>query len=105
MDDKRKIEDRILNIISYIDQDQMMKPLIWSLKLFSLEELLQLKDFLENWDYKPIYLLVDSKIKEYLSIIEEIKQVKIWSKMSEVKQKETNERLEESTRIEKMLIF
>jgi hypothetical protein len=105
MDDRKKIEDRILHIVSYIDQDQMIKPLIWSLELFSLEELLQLKDFLENWDYKPIYILLDSKIKKYLSLIEEIKQVKIWTNMIKVKDKENQEKFVEQTDLENLLVF
>ena len=105
MANRKEIEDRILDIISYIDQDQMLKPLVWSLKLFSLEELLGLKIFLENWDYKPIYLLLDSKIKEYLSLIEEIKQIKIWDKMLKVKKKEFEEREVETKELNWILIF
>lgn len=105
MANRKEIEDRILDIISYIDQDQMLKPLVWSLKLFSLEELLGLKFFLENWDYKPIYLLLDSKIKEYLSLIEEIKQIKIWDKMLKVKKKEFEEREVETKELNWILIF
>ena len=105
MANRREIEDRILQIISYIDQEKTLQPLIWAIKLFSYEELLQLKDFLENWDYKPIYILLDSKIKEYLALMEEIKQMKIWNKMNKFKQKEFEEREEEEIGLESMLVF
>ena len=105
MANRKEIEERILHIISYIDLDNMLQPLVWSLKLFSTEELLQLKDFLETWNYKPIYLLLDKKIKEYLQIMEEIKQMKIWDKMKTVKQKEFEEREQEQVWLENMLAF
>jgi len=105
MANRKEIEDRILHIISYIDQDKMLQPLKWTIKLFSLEELLQLKDFLETWDYKPIYILLDNKIKEYLEINEEIKQIRIWSKMWIVKEEENKEKKEEEIELENMLVF
>jgi hypothetical protein len=83
----------------------MLQPLVGSIKLFSTEELLQLKDFLETWDYKPIYLLLDKKIKEYLEIMEEIKQIKIWEKMKNFKETEKEERKEDSLVLENMLAF
>jgi hypothetical protein len=103
MANRKEIEERILQIISYIDQNKMLTPLAWSLKLFSLEELLQLKIFLETWDYKPIYLLLDSKIKEYLNLIEEIKQIKIWDKMKIIKEKEKEEIQNEQLDIDALL--
>ncbi len=105
MANRKEIEDRILHIISYIDLDSMLQPLIWSLKLFTLEELLQLKIFLETWDYKPIYLLLDKKIKEYLEVIQEIKQIKIWNKMKQVNLTEKEEREQEQVWLENMLTF
>ncbi len=105
MADRKQIEDRILQIITYIDQDKMLQPLVGSLKLFSTEELLQLLDFLETWDYKPIYLLLDKKIKEYLAIMEEIKQIKIWEKMKNFKEVEKEERKEDNLVLENMLVF
>ena len=105
MANRKEIEDRVLQIISYIDQEKMLQPLVWSIKLFATEELLQLKDFLETWDYKPIYILLDNKIKEYLEVLEEIKQIKIWYKMKKVKDNEKNERKEEELGLESMLAF
>ena len=105
MANRKEIEDRVLQIISYIDQDKMLQPLVWSIKLFEMEELLQLKDFLETWNYKPIYILLDNKIKEYLEVIEKIKQIKIWYKMKKVKDNEKNERKEEEQGLENMLAF
>ena len=105
MANRKEIEDRILQIISYIDQDKMLQPLVWSIKLFSTEELLQLLEFLETWDYKPIYILLDKKIKEYLTIMEEIKQIQIWEKMKNFKQKEEEEKKQENIVLENMLAF
>ena len=105
MAERKQIEDRILQIIAYIDQDKMLEPLVWSIKLFWTEELFQLLDFLENWDYKPIYLLLDKKIKEYLGIIKEIKQIKIWDKIKNFKKIESEERKEETILLENMLAF
>jgi hypothetical protein len=48
MANRKQIEERILHIIAYIDHDKMLQPLVGSIKLFSTEELLQLKDFLET---------------------------------------------------------
>ncbi len=101
---KKEIEERILQIISYIDQEKTLKPLAWSLKLFSLEELLQLKEFLEIWDYKPIYQLLDKKINKYLETLEEIKQIKIWEKKEKLKQKEKQEQQKEQLDIDSLLV-
>ena len=105
MANRKEIEDRILQIISYIDQDNMLKPLVWSIKLFTLEELLQLKEFLETWDYKPIYILLDNKIKEYVKVKQEIKQINIWNKMKKVKENEEKEKKAEENEAENMLVF
>ena len=105
MADRKQIEERILQIISYIDHDKMLIPLVGSLKLFSLEELLQLKEFLETWDYKPIYLLLDKKIKEYLIIVKEIKQIQIRKKMDKIKNDEISEKNKEEQNLEKILEF
>jgi predicted patatin/cPLA2 family phospholipase len=104
MANRKQIEDRILQIISYIDQENMLTPLIWSIKLFSLEELLQLLKFLETWDYKPIYTLVDQKIKEYIIITKEIKQIKIKNKIYCIKQEELNELENEEQNLDKLLL-
>ena len=102
---RKELEERILQIINYIDFDQMLQPLVGSIKLFSTEELLQLLDFLETWDYKPIYELLDKKIKEYLKIMEEIKQISIWEKMKKVKQTEFEEREVEKIGLDNILVF
>jgi len=105
MANRKETEDRVLHIISYIDLDKILQPIVWSLKLFTTEELLQLEKFLETWDYKPIYLLLDKKIKEYMQVMEEIKQIRIWNKMKTVKQKEFEERKQEQVWLENMLAF
>ena len=105
MAERKQLEERILQIISYIDQEKTLQPLIWSIKLFSYEELLQLKDFLESWDYKPIYLLLDKKIKEYLVIMKEIKQIQIWEKMKNFKEEEEEDKKQENLVLENMLAF
>ncbi|MDQ7009179.1 MAG: hypothetical protein Q9M94_02715 [Candidatus Gracilibacteria bacterium] len=105
MANRKHIEERILQIIAYIDQDRMLQPLVGSIKLFLTEELLQLLSFLETGDYKPIYLLLDKKIKEYLSVMEEIKQIKIGAKMKNFKDEESEERKSEKISLENMLAF
>ena len=105
MKSRKEVEDRILHIVSYIHSEKMLNPLTQNLEMFSHEELLQLLDFLETWDYKPIYILLDKKIKEYLSIVKEIKQIQIWKKMNKVKENEKSEKELENKNIEKMLIF
>ena len=48
-----------------------------NIKLFSNWELIQLLDFLESWKIEILYKFIDNKYREYLSIIQEIKQYKI----------------------------
>jgi len=103
MYNRKEIENKIKEIISYIDQEKTLKPLIWSLKLFSLEELLQLKIFLEKWDYQIIYKLIDKKIKEYIEIMEEIKQMKICEKKEKLKKQEEKENKQEQIDIDILL--
>jgi len=105
MNERKKIEDRILQIISYINSSQNMQSLVGTIKLFSTEELLYLLKFLETWDYNHIYILVDKKIKEFLAIEKEIKQLKIWEKMKSIKQKEQEEQKQEEQNLDKLLDF
>jgi hypothetical protein len=105
MADRKQTEDRVLHIINYIDQDKMLKPLVGSLKLFSTEELLQLLEFLETWDYKPIHILLDNKIKEYLALMSEIKQKSIQEKMAKVKKQEFEERKKEVFWLNNLLAY
>ena len=105
MTDRKEIENRILDIISYIDQDKTLEPLFWDLKLFSLEELLELKSFLETWDYDSMYSLLSKEIKEYSYIVKEIEQIKIWEKMLKVKDKEYQEKIKETEKLNWTLIF
>ncbi len=105
MEDRNKIQKRIIQIISYIDSDEVLKPIIKNLKLFSTEDLYKLLEFLETWNYKPIYILLDEKIKQYLWIIKEIKQIKIWEKIKKFKNIERKEKIKENISIEGMLVF
>ena len=105
MTDRKEIENRILNIISHIDEDKTLEPLYWNLELFSLDELLELKDFLETWEYDSMYSLLSKEIKEYSSIVKEIEQVKIWEKMLKVKDKEYQEKIKETEELNWKLIF
>jgi hypothetical protein len=102
---RKQIEERIIQLISYINHKETMIPLVWSLKFFSLEELLQLKDFLESWSYKTIYILIDKKIKEYLFLIKEIREIKIKEKMKKLKMTENNENIQKEEELSKILKF
>jgi len=66
---------------------------------------LQLLEFLETWDYTPIFLLLDKKVKEYMLTMKEIKQIKITKKMNMVKNSEKIEKEEEKKELDKLLQF
>lgn len=57
-----------------------------NINFFSNWELRELLDFLESWEIEILYKFIDNKYKEYLSIIQEIKQYKI--------KKEVNKKIE-----------
>lgn len=105
MNNRKETEREILHIISYIDSENTLQPLVWSLKFFWTEELFQLLSFLKTWNYKPIYILLDKKIKQYLEIKQEIKWIQIWNKMNYFKEKEKSEKKQENINLEKILEF
>jgi hypothetical protein len=76
-----------------------------NIKLFSLKELEQLLEFLETWNLKPIYKLIDQKIREYLWLIEELKSIKIRKKMSWIKNEEKEEQKQEQIELNTLLNF
>jgi len=99
------IEKRIIEILSYIDNDTLAFPLKQNISLFSLKELEKLLEFLERWNIKIIYKLLDEKYKEYLWLIEELKTIKINEKKEQKLIEENSERKEEEKELEKLINF
>lgn len=103
--ERQKVENRIFEILTYIDGGTLAFPLRQNIWLFSLKELEQLLEFLESWNLDPIYSFLDEKYKEYLAIIEEIKNLKIWEKKKEKLKEEEQERKNEEKELELLLNF
>lgn len=103
--ERKQAEERIFQILNYINQTKLSYPLEQNIKLFSSGELLQLLDFLETWDYQLIYDLIDKKYKEYIYLIREIKTIKISSKMQKIKETEKKEKDYELKRLDNLLNF
>jgi len=102
---RQNIEKRILNILTYIENNTLAFPLKQNIKLFSLKELEQLLEFLETWNFEPIYKLIDKKYKEYLWLIEELKSIKIKNKMSWFKEDEKREKQQEQIELDTLINF
>lgn len=102
---KQKVEQRILDILTYIENNTLAFPLKQNISLFSLKELEQLLEFLESWSFDPIYKLIDNKYKEYLWLIEEFKSIRIKNKISLYKQKEIKEKEQEQSELNTLLHF
>ena len=102
---RQNIEKRILNILTYIENNTLAFPLKQNIKLFSLKELEQLLEFLESWNLEPIYKLIDKKYKEYLWLIEKLKSIKIRNKMSWFKEDEKKERQQEQIELDTLINF
>ncbi len=102
---RKNIEKRILDILTYIENDTLAFPLKQNIKLFSLKELEQLLEFLETWNFEPIYKLIDKKYKEYLWLIEELKTLKIKKKMNWFKKQELKEQKQEQIKLNTLINF
>lgn len=102
---RASIENRIFNILTYIEQKTLAFPLKQNIWLFSLKELNILLEFLESWKLKPIYILIDLKYKEYLWLIEELKTLQIKRKSSKRIQDEINEQKLEEKELNNLLNF
>ena len=102
---KQNIEKRILDILTYIENNTLAFPLKQNINLFSLKELEQLLEFLESWNLKPIYVLIDLKYKEYIWLMEELKTIKIQNKLNKKKKLELMERKEEQKELNNLLNF
>jgi len=102
---RESIEERIFQILTYIENNTLAFPLKQNIWLFSLKELEQLLEFLESWNLEPIYNLIDSKYKEYLWLLEELKALKIKQKMESVISEEQLEKREEQLELNTLLNF
>ena len=105
VENRQYIENRILEILTYIWDNTLAFPLKQNISLFSLKELKQLLEFLETWNLEPIYKFLDEKYKEYLAIIEEIKSIKIKNKKETKLQEEEKERINEQWKLDLLLNF
>jgi len=103
--DRKLIENRIFQLISYIKQDSLLLPLKQNISMFSLRELLDIQNFLETWKLNIIYNLLDKKYKEYLGIIEELKNIRIKNSMNKQKNIEEKEREKEELNLELLIEF
>lgn len=77
IDNRNILENKIFKIIWYMNNKNLEFILKKNIKLFSNWELIQLLDFLESWKIEILYKFIDNKYREYLSIIQELKQYKI----------------------------
>lgn len=100
---REKVIKRISEIISFTRNKKLEFLLENNIWLFSNNELEKLLDFLENWNLRPIYELLDQKYKEYLWIIEEVKQLKIKTKTKQKLLEEEKEQKKEKIEIEQLL--
>jgi hypothetical protein len=73
--------------------------------MFSLKELLNIQKFLETWNLNTIYKILDEKYKEYLWIIEEIKNIKLKKRVTKQKNIEQKERKNEEFNLELLMNF
>jgi hypothetical protein len=80
------LEEKIFKIIWYMNNKNLEFVLKKNINFFWNWELIQLLDFLESWKIEILYKFIDNKYKEYLQIIQEIKQYKI--------KKEINKKIE-----------
>lgn len=103
--DRQIIENRIFEILTYIENGSLALTLKQNIWLFSLKELQKLLEFLETWKLEPIYKFLDEKYKEYLWLKEELKMIKIWEKKKIKKVEELNERKQENSELELLINF
>lgn len=105
LQDRQSIENRILEILTYLDEKTLAYPLKQNIDIFSIKELEQLLEFLEWGKIEIIYKFLDDKYKEYLWLMEEIKMIKINMKKQEKLSQENKEREEESIELENLINF
>ena len=102
---RENIEIKVLNILTYIENKTLAFPLKQNISLFSLKELEQLLEFLETWNLKSIYILIDYKYKEYLWLLEELKTIKIQKEVNKRKIQEKEEKEKEKQELQNLLNF
>lgn len=106
MNENRKlIENRIFQLINYINYDKLLISLKQNIKFFSINELLLIEKFLETWDFNNIFIFLNEKYKEYLWIIEEIKDIKIKILLNDKKNKEIEEKIEDEYNLDILINF
>lgn len=102
---RENIENRIFEIIKLMKNSNLEFLLDKNLNLFSERELETILNFLESWDLSYIYKLLDEKYKEYLELIEEIRQIKIKDKKVKNLIEEEKEKEKEVKNLENLLNF
>jgi CO dehydrogenase/acetyl-CoA synthase beta subunit len=103
--DRQIIENRIFEILTYIENGSLALTLKQNIWLFSIKELQNLLEFLETWKLELIYKFLDEKYKEYLWLKEKLKIIKIWEKKKIKQIEEFNERKEENSELELLINF
>lgn len=103
--DRQIIENRIFEILTYIENNTLEFPLKQNIKLFSLEEVNKLLEFLETWNYKYIYTLLDKKLKEIMWLKEELKMIRVWEKKKKKLYEEAKEQEIEQQELEQLINF
>jgi len=99
MVERKNLEFRILKILKFINHP-IIETLEKNLGLFSIRELLQISEYLETWSLNPIHQFLEDKQKEYKDIINNIKIIKNYSNLWEIKLKERLETEKEQKEIE-----
>lgn len=88
--ERLELESKILKILLSINHP-ITSNLEKNLNLFSLFELTQIYDFLSSWNLSSIYQFLEDKKKEYEEIINNLKIIKQFNFLNNIK---INERLE-----------
>jgi hypothetical protein len=103
--EREKLEKKILEIIHFLDNDELLWLFEWKIDTFSIKELEQINDFLDTWEIASIYKFLEENIKEHTRLLQELKNIKIKKKTLIKLEEESKEQEKEEEDIEQLLNF
>lgn len=87
MEDRKYIENRILDILIYT-KSPLVDNFKTNLEKFNLTELIQIRNYLETWNLESIIYFFEDKKQEYIEILSSIKNIKKEKKIKTIKLEE-----------------
>jgi hypothetical protein len=105
VNEREELEKKIIEILRSLGDSELLWLFEWKVNTFSTRELEQIYDFLNTWWIASIYKFLEEKIKEYVGLLQELKNIRIVKKKLAKLEEESREQKKEEEEVEELLNF